>query len=409
MDFYKDKDKYINTITHLSLMLMGIGVGTKTGAFTLVGALFALIIFFMDKNRFANIKSIPFTGTIVFFTSYVLVVYLECLYGENVTGQKLVLRNFEKIITFFVIYFFIGNSNRSLLYTSLGLMIGLMINTGVVCMQANDIMYESASSKRYGGLFGNPNSLGSVLELQIPVFIYMCYYYRKSKTLFVVFTLTSLCAFWNLYMTGSRGACMAVISEIIVMSGILLYRKLQSKNAVFYVLGAFMLCLAVVLGTALVFNRGYDSERLLLWGSAWKMFLDYPLFGVGFNNWEDFYPTLYISYLATEPHLTTPHNLYLFIMAETGLAGMISYFSIIVWQVKESIKYSSLEVNICSENLTIGDMFIALTIGILIHNLVDVSALSRYYMLMQFLIWGVCCLHFTRVEKKKDEITTVVI
>lgn len=398
IDFYRAK--HIEIIKYVSLLLMGIAVATKTGFFIVLGMTLALIALPIDKNRFSNIKSKPFVGTIVLFSIYVLLVYIECFHEGNSNGARLILRNFEKIATFFVIYFLIGDVRKPLFFASIGLMIGILVNTGIVCMQMNDSLYEFGN--RYAGIFGHPNSLGAVLVLQIPVFIYLAYCYQRNKIVHIPCCLMILCIFFNLYMTGSRGAFMAIITEIVIILQIYLFRTLRIKNKgleSIYILSTFVIILAIMFGTALFFGREYDNERVLLWTSTWKMFLDYPLLGVGFDNWQDFYSKLYISPWAKEPDLPSPHNLFLLVLAETGIVGLTAYLSLIFWQIKESIKYSCIETSLYSRKLTTGDLFIAVTIGMVIQNMVDVSAVIRYYMLMHFFIWGVCCIHYTNIDK----------
>ena len=95
------------------------------------------------------------------------------------------------------------------------------------------------------------------------------------------------------------------------------------------------------------------------------------------------------------PH---PHNLYLFILSESGLIGFLAYFTMICGQLKIAL-HNSLQIFIKEGSLVnIADMFLVLCVGMLIHNLVDVHAIHRYYLLVYFFFWGLCCLKF---EDKK--------
>lgn len=82
-----------------------------------------------------------------------------------------------------------------------------------------------------------------------------------------------------------------------------------NKKKVFKGIGALILSIIVIVsGGTLVFKRKYDPERLLLWRAAYQMWLDHPLYGVGFDQWNAVYRQHYISPTAKEPTLTLPHN-----------------------------------------------------------------------------------------------------
>lgn len=74
--------------------------------------------------------------------------------------------------------------------------------------------------------------------------------------------------------------------------------------------------------------RGRTSEVL----SAWYMFLDHPILGVGANN----YPVNYQTYarklgLDNRATLREPHNLFIQIAAETGILGLLVFGSILYY------------------------------------------------------------------------------
>lgn len=229
-------------------------------------------------------------------------------------------------------------------------------------------------------------------ELTIPFLIFLVYEYRKQIKYAFPLGIILLGTFICLYLSSSRGAMMAVAAEIMTVMFIYFYRKYQLHNwlkyAVITVLSiGIMLVLFAKCGA-----RSYDSERILLWTAAWQMFLDHPLLGVGFSQWGDVYRASYLSPLAKEPMLPHPHNLYLFILSESGLLGFISYFIMVGGQIKIALQNSWRIFDKEGSFLNIADMFLILCVGMLIHNLVDVHAIHRYYLLVYFFFWGLCCL-----------------
>jgi O-antigen ligase len=71
------------------------------------------------------------------------------------------------------------------------------------------------------------------------------------------------------------------------------------------------------------FSEGTSFFRVRLWVSAWRMFLDYPLLGVGPDNFLYLYRSRYILPEAwQEPNLSHPHNLPLDFLSRFGLLGL---------------------------------------------------------------------------------------
>ncbi len=61
-----------------------------------------------------------------------------------------------------------------------------------------------------------------------------------------------------------------------------------------------------------------------------RMFFDHPAFGVGAENFEDARATLY------DGIRLSPHNVYIGVAAELGVAGLIPFFALIFFVVREN-------------------------------------------------------------------------
>ncbi len=72
--------------------------------------------------------------------------------------------------------------------------------------------------------------------------------------------------------------------------------------------------------------QGRASENL----TAWLMFTQHPVMGVGLNNFASLYQD-YTKSLGLAPSATnrSPHNLYLEVAAETGMVGLVVFFIMI--------------------------------------------------------------------------------
>ena len=78
-----------------------------------------------------------------------------------------------------------------------------------------------------------------------------------------------------------------------------------------------------------------NTERILIWQSAWKMFKDHPILGVGLGQYTENYQKIYISPQAKEPQLGHAHNNFMQMLAENGIvgfAGFVTMFGYIIFK-----------------------------------------------------------------------------
>lgn len=389
----------LENLKYISIFLVGLAVTTSIGKILGIAATLAAIACIIDKERFANLRNAIFNKTILLFLLYVGTLILVAVMQDNWDGLRLILRFFEKIVSFLIIYLFIGNGKYSMIYGILGAVIGFFVGEVSVVY---DVFYGSHQfGNRFGGMHGHPNALGSVLELAVPLLLYAIYLFRNNKKLMYPILIIFLGIFPCLLLSGSRGAMIAVGVELVVCAAIICYRKYSLKIKNLYFLGVFTAIVMGIFSFASLYDRSYDTERILLWISAWNMFLDYPFWGVGFGNWNEIYQAGYVSPLAKEPGLSHPHNLYLYLLSETGIVGFLAYFFMITWHARTACKLSGKEYVLSKEYFNIFDMFILAVCGMIVHNLVDVSAVLRYYMLTYFFYWGLCCMECKKLKLLK--------
>lgn len=70
------------------------------------------------------------------------------------------------------------------------------------------------------------------------------------------------------------------------------------------------------------------SDRLLLWQAALRIFRDHPIAGTGFYTFEHYYDGYLTGPMFEE--YTDVHNMYLQVMSDLGLIGMLSYLGLFV-------------------------------------------------------------------------------
>ncbi len=112
-------------------------------------------------------------------------------------------------------------------------------------------------------------------------------------------------------------------------------------------------------------QSGTGFFRINLWASAWRMFLDHPLLGVGPDNFLYAYRGFYILPAAwQEPNLSHPHNIVLDFLSRLGVLGFGCgvWLMAAFWRAARTLPASPLPIGL-----------MALVADMLAHGLVDHS------------------------------------
>lgn len=149
-----------------------------------------------------------------------------------------------------------------------------------------------------------------------------------------------------LLFNGTRGAWLAVFVVLICL-GISLFKEYKKLVVIGALLAGLLIASAgqhegVWQRWSTLGDSGFqsNSERLLMWESAWQMFWDHPINGVGADRYRDYYLTQYISPLAQERQMHA-HNNFLQMLAEQGLIGFLGFatmFGAVLWRGWQGIQ-----------------------------------------------------------------------
>ncbi len=214
---------------------------------------------------------------------------------------------------------------------------------------------ENTNDYRLSGPVGDPNFFAQVMVVLALLGVERLVHEKKL--------LWKILAGWaaavstlTVVFTFSRGATVALVIALIIFFWI--YRLKPAQLIAVLVLGIALLLFAPPTYFERVLTiksilpstssdgqinvrtdraiQGRASENL----TAWVMFTQHPLMGIGLNN----FPSLYQEYtkslgLAPSANNRSPHNLYLEVAAETGMVGL-AVFLIMVGLAFRSILYA---------------------------------------------------------------------
>lgn len=132
-----------------------------------------------------------------------------------------------------------------------------------------------------------------------------------------------------------RGADVAVVGAGLLCLAVWWHNRGQekfSKKALCCLLLAVIVA-SVLLGQCLSHSLVHESvmrggDRPYMWAASYEIWKDYPIAGVGLNEWMDTYESpRYYPEGATERGHDHPHNVFVYSFASTGLIGGLSYIA----------------------------------------------------------------------------------
>ncbi len=315
------------------VLLMAFAVPLSTAAASIAvgaGTLFIAVKYFRTREM------PPFDAELL----EVLAVYIVCQIFIAATSWDVAI-SFREVVgeihRFFPLIFamtFIKNREQ---------LCGILIATilaSLINEAAGIFQYFVLGEPRAFGFNHTPTFYGSFMLMQLPMMIFIARLkilspiWRRLAMVAVIFSLICL------VLSMTRGAWLAFIMVVVIF--VLLekkYRRVTAKifaglTIIFLVVTMMSPRLQDRLLTLTDANFRSNSERILMWESALKIFRDYPIYGVGQKIFFTAYNEYYISHDAKERPSTDrrghthPHNNLLHRASEGGLIGLASFIGL---------------------------------------------------------------------------------
>jgi O-antigen ligase len=208
---------------------------------------------------------------------------------------------------------------------------GTLVTFGGSCLLLSVFLITGAQAIDQGrvtALDQNANTLAGVLSLGLLGLLGLTYgrdEFDRNMRLFVWPALGLLAA--GIVVTGSRGALLSMMIGILFLMVRRGQSSLKVKMIVVFVLVAGFLAWFSYQNEAIwarwerAYAQGNLSGREEIFPKAWAMFTEKPLFGWGpVSNYIELGARF-------DDEAVDPHNLYLWILTETGLFGAIPFFT----------------------------------------------------------------------------------
>ncbi|MDV7785565.1 O-antigen ligase family protein [Enterococcus gallinarum] len=198
----------------------------------------------------------------------------------------------------------------------------------------------------------NPGITGQTGQNAFFICIFLCilttyflFNLRKNKGKAFFQSLFILLGFICLLTTGKRGHLLSIVLAFLVVLFLFFKKQKQYRKYFIVIVTLLLMGVIVLLNTSyfqiilLKFYSLLDSGdltngRLALWNYTIQLFENNPLIGTGFGSIREIFNM-------------EAHNIYLQILAETGVIGFIIYIFLFISMFRESIKYyNSKNINV---------------------------------------------------------------
>lgn len=361
--------------------------------------LFIILISFSFVFNAIRQKKLTYTKTPITF-SILLYLIVQMICTITSVTPLLSLQNLLVSLFSIIIFFIIINTvtTKSTLDKCLKMFIfiafiascyGILqyFTVGVTDLTWVDLQTNPDLKTRVGGPFNNPNIFAEYLEYILPTAIVLIFVYKNkiNKILLAIMSSTMLIC---LVLTFSRGGWLGFAAAIFFFALVKFTRYIP------ILIAGGIACIPFLPGVILTrlqsivnFQDTSNSYRINVWQGTIAMIKDFFFTGVGYGYWA--YKTAYLQYSINATKVWHAHNVYLQILAETGIFGFISFALVIitlfVLVVTHNKKSSNLYSNYVSLALLCG--IISLLIhGFAEHILYMPKSLIEFWMIMGFTI-----------------------
>ena len=264
-------------------------------------------------------------------------------------------------------------------------------------------------SGRISSLFGSEYIMGSYLSRLFPIFLGITFYLYKDNYKFIfsisiIFVLIEILIF----LSGERAAFFFnTLSALYIIIMIKNFKKIR----LFSLITSFLLIILISTYDNTAKQRIWDSTINQMgintgeynifsevhqshYESAYKMYLDNKVIGIGVRNFRNFCSDIRYDVLHERSCTTHPHNTYIQILAETGLIGLgfilLVLFCFIYFSLKHlrgifsKNKYYFTDFEVCLLSAILVSIWPFVPSGNFFNNWLSII----YYFPIGFLLWS---------------------
>lgn len=344
----------------------------------------ALAVFVMVTSAwlFFNYKQEQQAASVVpwLFLALPLVYVVSILQAVNVIEAWYICVKITLFCCFFqVIYSLVKQQQLTLRMITLAVAMSGLIATlwavrDMISLQLMGVrIFEAKNMYQVNATFGHKNLLSSYIFLCMPMVLLQWVFYPRKiwRTVTAASLLLMLCV---IMLLQTRAVLLAFVVSMITAVLLLIFRfsfqkPVYKRVAVMGVFACFLFAaLFIYLNRSklqIITKTESFVERANLWNNTWQMIREHPVSGVGAANWQVHFPKFgmekfyEMNYTISEglTNFQRPHNDFLWVWAETGIAGLLVFAAIFGFTLVYAFRLIAQRENI-AEKFTYAAIFI---------------------------------------------------
>lgn len=313
-------------ITEISFICLSISTIISIAAGNIFLGILALCFFIQLYKKKINFNQ-DYKGYFIAIGLFIISMLLSALFsGDIIYGLKRWADMWIwRFMPFVVVIFLLNNyfDAKKVMLTGF---------TGITLTSVYAVYQGLSGISRANGFYGNPMTLAGWLCIFMPLLLIEFFERNLLGKYYWLAGLGFCISCAGLIFNGTRGAWLAVAT---VCALLLIYYMFKSKRNLAVGI-TFIILISIILANDSKFMQRLDTigdfnkyqsntERILIWQSAWNMFKDHPILGVGLGQYTESYQKEYISPQAKEPNLGHAHNNFMQMLAENGIVGFTGF------------------------------------------------------------------------------------
>lgn len=247
-----------------------------------------------------------------------------------------------------VVYFVMLSGMRASFSWRRYLSVSLAVSFTVALLPVIQLIFPAVFFDRLGdrlsGTLGNPIFLATYLFFHVFIAGMLAEVAYAEKKRWWPYALAGVFDFIVIILTQTRGALVAIVASLTVLSAFIALRKgaPYARRAVFMAWAVVLIFGGVFWVTrtyplwqsvpvlSRIANEGFRADnRLYAWHAGLKGFAENPVLGVGWDNFYSVFSRHYDPLLLRRGFIETffdrPHNVFIQLLAETGAIGFSIY------------------------------------------------------------------------------------
>ena len=255
-------------------------------------------------------------------------------------------------------------------------------------------------SGRIVSFFENPNVYGEYLIIMIMIILALTVN-EKNKTLKGCYIVALLASSACMILTYSRGCWIGIVAAVAIYLFIK-HRKVFIIAMLCGIVGLFFLPDTIMTRLLSIGNMADSSTsyRVYIWQGTIRLLKDFWITGIGIG--EGAFNMIYPRYSYSAISAPHPHNLYLLLLTEMGILGLLTFIVLILFVLKKLFVVANKSKDLTLR--TYASAFTALIVGYLLQGMFDNVWYNYRVFLLFWIIIGLSSVLCILDKKSEDKL-----